>query len=49
MAKNAKNIYGNGLGLSFTDKIIHIHKGTISIDSRLNKGTKVTISIPFLS
>ncbi|OFX54305.1 MAG: hypothetical protein A2066_00975 [Bacteroidetes bacterium GWB2_41_8] len=48
-AKNAKKISGNGLGLSLTDRIIQIHRGTISIDSRLNKGTTVTISLPFLS
>lgn len=48
-ARNAKTISGNGLGLSLTDKIIHLHRGTISIDSQLNKGTIVTISIPFLS
>ncbi len=48
-AKNAKNIFGNGLGLSLTDKIIHLHRGTIAIDSQLNKGTSVTICIPFLS
>ncbi len=48
-SKNAKNIAGNGLGLSLTDKIIQIHNGTISIESHLNKGTKVTVSIPFLS
>jgi signal transduction histidine kinase len=48
-ASNAKNISGNGLGLSLTDKIIKIHRGFISIDSELNKGTIVTISIPFLS
>ncbi len=47
-AKNAKNIFGNGLGLSLTDKIIQIHHGTISIESQLHKGTTVTISIPFL-
>lgn len=48
-ASNAKNISGNGLGLSLTDKIIKIHRGFISIDSKLNKGTVVTISIPFLN
>ncbi|MDP2336446.1 MAG: ATP-binding protein [Bacteroidota bacterium] len=48
-AKNANNISGNGLGLSLTDKIIKIHRGTISIDSQLNKGTKVTFCIPFIS
>ncbi len=48
-AVNAKPISGNGLGLSLTDKIIQIHRGTISIESQLNKGTTVTVSIPFLS
>lgn len=46
---NVKNTSGHGLGLSLTEKIIHLHSGTISIDSRLNKGTKVTVSVPFLS
>jgi signal transduction histidine kinase len=48
-AKNAKNISGNGLGLSLTEKIIRIHRGTISLESQLQKGTKVTVCIPFLS
>jgi signal transduction histidine kinase len=48
-AQNAKNISGNGLGLTLTDKIIRIHQGTIKIESQLRKGTKVTVFIPFLS
>jgi signal transduction histidine kinase len=48
-ASNGKNIAGNGLGLSLADKIIALHHGTISIVSELNKGTNVTISIPFIS
>jgi len=48
-AKNAKNIPGNGLGLTLTDKIIRIHHGTILVDSQLNKGTIVTIAIPFIT
>jgi signal transduction histidine kinase len=45
-AKNARNISGNGLGLSLTDKIIHLHLGKIQLLSQLNKGTSVTISLP---
>lgn len=45
-AENAKNIPGNGLGLSLTDKIIRLHRGTLSIDSIINQGTTVTICIP---
>ncbi len=48
-AKNAKTVSGNGLGLSLTEKIIEIHRGRISIESQLHKGTTVTVSIPFLS
>jgi signal transduction histidine kinase len=48
-AGNAKNITGNGLGLSLADKIISLHGGTIALVSELNKGTVVTISIPFIS
>jgi len=45
-AINAKNISGNGLGLTLTDKIVRIHRGAIMIESQLQKGTKVTVSIP---
>jgi len=48
-AKNAKNIYGNGLGLPLADKIIKLHRGVISIESQLQKGTTITVTIPFLS
>lgn len=48
-SKNAKNIAGNGLGLSLTDKIIQIHSGSISIESQLEKGTKIAVGIPFCS
>lgn len=46
-AKNTKNISGNGLGLALTEKIVKLHQGTISIESQLQKGTKVTVAIPF--
>jgi signal transduction histidine kinase len=47
-AGNAKAVSGNGLGLSLADKIIQIHRGKISIESHFNKGTIVTVYIPFL-
>ena len=37
---------GTGLGLSITKAIIELHKGKIWIDSELDKGTKVTFSLP---
>jgi signal transduction histidine kinase len=47
-AKNAINLSGNGLGLPLTDKIIKLHKGLISIESQIDKGTKVRVAIPFI-
>ncbi|MDF1549146.1 MAG: hybrid sensor histidine kinase/response regulator transcription factor [Bacteroidales bacterium] len=37
---------GVGIGLALVKIIIEQHKGTIEVESELNKGTKFTISIP---
>lgn len=37
---------GMGLGLTTSTKIIHEHKGTISIESEVGKGTVVHVSLP---
>jgi signal transduction histidine kinase len=37
---------GSGLGLATAKKIIDAHKGTISVDSALGKGTQFTIKLP---
>jgi signal transduction histidine kinase len=39
-------IYGPGLGLTFTLKIIQQHRGTISVESEPGKGTMFTIRLP---
>lgn len=39
---------GNGLGLPTVKKIIEAHKGTITVDSELGKGTSFTMKLPFL-
>lgn len=36
---------GNGIGLSLTAKIIQLHRGTISVDSEIGKGTTFTIEL----
>jgi signal transduction histidine kinase len=42
---NKKYADGNGIGLSLTAKIIHLHNGLISVDSVINEGTTFTIRI----
>jgi two-component system phosphate regulon sensor histidine kinase PhoR len=45
--KARKNIDGSiGLGMSLVKQIINGHEGTIDIQSKINKGTTVTIVLP---
>lgn len=37
---------GSGLGLAITKDLVELHGGTIEIDSELNVGTTVTVSLP---
>ena len=39
-------IYGPGFGLAFTQRIIQEHKGSVSAESELGKGTTFTIRLP---
>lgn len=39
---------GNGIGLSLTQKIILLHKGSISVTSRKGEGTSFSIEIPHI-
>jgi signal transduction histidine kinase len=43
--ENKKYAEGNGIGLSLTAKIIVLHHGNISIDSRIGEGTTFTIGL----
>lgn len=47
-ASNAKELTheGIGIGLALVKQIIERHKGTISIESEVNKGTKIKIKLP---
>ncbi|MEJ0054718.1 MAG: HAMP domain-containing sensor histidine kinase [Bacteroidota bacterium] len=43
-ADRTSRIEGHGIGLSLSQRIIHIHKGTIEIDSTVGTGTMVIVN-----
>ena len=45
-AENVRNITGHGIGLPLAERILKIHHGTISVNSKINQGTEVLISLP---
>ncbi|MDO9376887.1 MAG: PAS domain-containing sensor histidine kinase [Ferruginibacter sp.] len=45
-AKNAGNIQGTGLGLHIVAKYLELMNGSITIKSKLNEGTIITIAVP---
>lgn len=42
-----KNYGGTGLGLAITKKIVELQQGSINIESKVGKGTIITISLPY--
>lgn len=45
--KQQKNTYGGtGLGLAITKRLINLMQGAISLESKVNEGTKFTVQIP---
>lgn len=45
-SRNQTKIRGFGLGLSMAERIVQSHQGTISVKSKLNKGTTFTVALP---
>jgi len=44
---NATEIKGTGVGMSVVKRCIELHKGTIKVNSKLNKGTTIKVTLPF--
>jgi len=43
---SAGSISGTGIGLSIVKEVMHAHKGTVDVDSEINKGSKFTLLFP---
>jgi len=48
-SNDSRGITGHGLGLSLVKKIIEMHGGTVSVESKPSKGTKMTVTMPYYS
>lgn len=44
--KSTQNIPGSGLGLTIVKSIVELHKGSLTIESKVNQGTSFTIKMP---
>ena len=47
-ANNVGKIPGTGLGLSIVSKAVELYRGSISVESKLNQGTKITVKLPLI-
>lgn len=48
-ASNAGNVHGTGLGLTIVHQYVQLAGGTITLNSVVNKGTSVVVTLPILA
>lgn len=48
-ANNARSRHGTGIGLAMTEKIMRLHDGSIQLNSSLESGTTVILTLPIAS
>ncbi|GAB4523602.1 MAG: hypothetical protein Tsb0014_01340 [Pleurocapsa sp.] len=48
-ASNVGDIPGTGLGLSIVKQSVELHRGTIAINSEVNRGTNIIVTLPIIS
>lgn len=46
-ASNVGNIQGTGLGMTLVNQFVKMHKGELHIESKEDKGTTVTVQLPY--
>lgn len=47
-SNSAITVRGHGIGLSLVDRVMNLHKGTISVDSKPDQGSTFTLTFPVL-
>jgi two-component system sensor histidine kinase KdpD len=46
-SEHSHKVPGTGLGLAICKGVVEAHQGEIRVESRLNEGTRIVVSLPF--